>query len=185
MRLRKMMRGASARLAPLLVAGALVLGVAQGTNDGPQEVHNWSQAQATYVAQGPRGLSMRDAPDPPSTVVLVEASSEGSALGLEISALAQHLGGTIVEGSAPNGEETLETFHEVICFAISWLRENRVDPGDPREMARTIDVYLVASDLPRLDYPRARKDLEKLYVTFKRASSTDELAREVAEAILC
>lgn len=180
-----MRRGASGRAAALLVAGALAFGVAQGTHDGPQEVHNWSQAQATYVDQGPRGLSMGDAPHPPSTIVLVKTSGEGSALGLEMSALAQHLGRTLVEGSAPNGEETLETFHETICFAISWLLENRTDPGDPREMARTIDVYLVASGLPRLDYPRARNDLEKIYVTFKRALSTDELAREVAEALLC
>ncbi|MDX6635402.1 MAG: hypothetical protein QOF06_1605 [Solirubrobacterales bacterium] len=117
--------------------------------------------------------------------VLVKASGDGTALGLEIGALAQRLGRTIVEGSAAQSEQVLETFNEVICFAISQLLETRIDPGDPLEMARAIDNHLVASGLPRLDYPQARKDLEKLYPTFKRALSADELARDVAEAILC
>ena len=176
------MRG---RLAAALAASALVFGVAQGTHDGPQEVRNWSQAQASYLEQGPRGLSISDAPQPPSRIMLVRASGDGFILGLQISALAQQLSRTIVESTAPNSGEAHQGFHEAICFAVSWLLENRTDPGDPREMAKTIDVYLVASGLPPLEYPKARKDLEKIYAIFKRALLTDELSREVAEAILC
>lgn len=185
MRFSKMARGMSARFAALLVGGALVFGVAHGTHDGAREIHNWSKAQAAYVNQGPRGISMSDAPQPPSIAVLVEASGDGSALGLEIDALAQHLGRTLVESSASGSEETLKAFHEVICFAISRLLENRIDPGGPREMTATINVYLLASNLPRLEYPRARKDLERIYQALKSALSTDELSRDVAEAILC
>lgn len=184
MRLRKMKRWASAGLATLLAGGALASGIAH-KHSGVHEINNWQKAEAAYVNQGPRNLATSDAPRPPSLVVLVEASGDGTALGLEIEAVAQHLGQTLFEGSTSASEETLETFNEVICLAIFRLLENRIDSGDPREVARKIDAYLAASDLPRLDYPKAKEDLEKISVALKRASSTDELAREVAEAILC
>ena len=186
MRFSKMVRGASTRLTLLFVAGALVVGAAHSAPTGQQEFQNWSKDQAAYVARGPQGLSTGDAPDPPAMSVLVETSEDGSALGLEISALvlARHLGRNFVEGSDTSSEETLMTFHEVICLAISWLLDEQSDPGGPRELATTIDLYLVSSGLPRIDYPRARKDLEKIYVNVKRALSSDEVAREVAEAVL-
>jgi hypothetical protein len=185
MRFGRMMRGTSARLATLLVSGTLFLGIVQGTNDGPQETQNWSRAQAAYVDQSPRKLSISEMPPPPSPFVLVETSSKGTALALEIASRAQDLGQILLEGSTSDGEATLETLHEVICFAISGLLEKRIDPGDPRGMATTINVYLAADDLPRLDYAQARKPLEKIYKTFEEALSTDELSRDVAEAILC
>lgn len=179
------MRRAGAALATLLVGGALAASASPRTHDGVREIHSWSKAQAAYVDPGPRGLTMSRAPDPPSRVVLIEASGRGALLGSEISALAQHLGRALVEGSSHGNEETLDAFHEVICFAISWLLENRVDPGDPEAMAERINAYLSVRNLPGLDYPRMSEELERLYVSYKRALSTDELAREVAEAILC
>jgi hypothetical protein len=185
MRLRGAMRGASVPFATLLVAGALVFGVPLDTHDGRQEVDNWHQAQAAWVAQGPQGSAASNAPRPPATFVLVEESGVGSALGAEIAALAQHLGRASVDTLGSQGEEALETFHEVICLAISWLLENRVDPGGPWDLARIIDADLAARELPHLDYSKVRRDLERLYLITKEAQTTDEIVREVAEAILC
>jgi hypothetical protein len=175
-----MMRGGPARLSAVLVAGVLALGVAQGTHDRAGEIHDWSQAQVAYVEQG---VSVGDSPNPPATFVLIETSADGSALGLEIGALVQDLGQSIDLGSPANGDEALEDFHQTVCFAISGLLENRIDPGNPREMMRIIDGYLAANGSSQLDYLKARSELEKIYRTLRRALSSDELSREVADAL--
>jgi hypothetical protein len=183
MRIGRTVRGALASLAPLIVVGALALGAVPSGHDGPREIRDWSQDQIAFVGHGPRALSSGDAPQPPSSFELIETSPDGSILGHEISSLVDHLSRTIDEESASGGSETAETIHEVICFAISSLLEHGIEPDDPLEMTRTINAYLLGSELPPIEYFRARGELEKIYVVLKRASSSDKLAREVADAL--
>lgn len=184
MRPKRERLGISTAFAMALVSGLLFFGVGQVTHEGTEQIDNWANAQAAFVNQGSRIASTAEAPRPPSILVLVEASSEGASLGLEISALAQHLGQAL-EGGPIAGEGALDAFNDVVCIAISWLLGEKIDPGGPEGMAATINFYLVASDLPRLDYPKAEKDLEKIYRALKRGLSADKVSRQVAEAIPC
>ncbi len=172
-----------ARFAMAVAVGALALGTAHGVvQDGAQKANDWSQAQAAHYMEAPPGSSTARAPDPPSKFVLIETSASGSALGFEIGALAKRLGGAIDEGSAPSGEESLEILHETVCFVVFWLLKKQIDPGGPRELARTINAYLAIRGMPRLNYPRARRELAQISLAITQVRDSGQVARDVAEA---
>jgi hypothetical protein len=179
MRFGKIRPGALAGLFILLTV--VGIGGATTMHDGSQEVQHWYQQQSAALQQGPWKLSPNDVPQPPSPLTLVETSGDGSAMGYRIAALTQHLG----KGTIHNDKGTLEGFHNAICFAVFSMLESGTELGDPLAMARTIDAYLVRFNYPRIRYAEVRRDLEKIYVVLKRASSTDEISRDVTEAILC
>jgi hypothetical protein len=175
--------------AVLAVSGVLALAVGHDGNSASTAVHHWTNSlapQVTKVEQGHWKVSQFDPPSPPKKSTLRDASSEGYKLGVAINQLVTGLSHDYAETSASDLDEALAAAHEAFCFAFSWFIENRATPQNPLEMARAVNEFLAAQNRPQLDLQKVTEDkLEKLYLLTRQAGSTDELAAEVAEAVLC
>jgi hypothetical protein len=180
MRLGKTTRKVARPVSVAFISAVLLFGGARAHGHSHQEVNSWYDAASPVAAKVHHGT--RDsAPDPPSMIVLMEASDEGVAKGLELASLSERLSHTLKTGSL-SGDEALELFHHTFCLAILWLLDNRVDPGSPAGMGRVIDAFLAVNGLPTLDYETAGETLEDARQIVTWGLTTDELARKVADA---